>query len=541
MVEDRDTDSERTQPFEEALDALRTTLADEQTPNSWRRDITLIGLLAAIFGVVAWYALLVERDQPIMVEIQVAGPDDARLAWVQAGFEQALVAYAHAGNRVRLQKAPDAEGAQPNNPLLGLGFGAQAPQAVLQVVLDSNSTPGTLKAELELVSDERTQSAVLTGYPSGLADLASRTSMQVFTWLEVDPYTRSERVTAQGEYPSDPEAGRHYALGLQALRRGEGGLATTELARAQRIVPDHPMVNAALAEAYAFLGYRSQALQYVRVAYDQGASLSREKQLAIEARLRLLEHDWLEAETLYLALTAFYPEEISYGLALAEAQYLGSRAEDSLQTLRELRANPLFGDDPRIDLLEARVWWRTGDWRKGVVAAERAVETAQRLGHSGILARALVTRADMDGDPSGSGLDLANELFLEMSDLFGQSQVLREHGDRLVSAGRLDEGIAAYDQSIDISNRLGNDAERDAALQAQAIAYDLKGALEAGYETKLSLLDSSQRRGQNIRAAIGMENIGISTMKLGRLEESLQWFDDAYIEFVEHTDLIGIA
>ncbi len=526
-----------------ALEELRSSLKEDAAPDRWRMDITIVGLLAAVFGVLVWHTTLSERQSAPTVALSVHSELVGELQWVGPGFAQVLAAYAGAGDRLLLYFDGDVSDTLLGRDVLVMNGSLPEVEHEVRVELIPQNGDGGLTVEVHLRSRDGRESrqTSLRGESSALSDLASRVALQLFTWLEIDAYTASERSEAIAAIPEDSAAARPYVLGLESLRRGEGRAAVEYFSQSLAADSDHPMLNAALAEALDFLGYRARAVQQIQAAYDQRGVLSREKQLSIEARLRLLQNDWQAAESLYAALMAFYPEDISYGLALAETQYRGSRMKEAEATLVALRQHDAFADDPRLDLLEARMWRQAGNWQRGVAAAERAVEKAQAQGRSGLLARALVHRADMDGDPKGLGLELAAELFEEMRDPHGVSLVLREQGDRHKAAGRLAEAAAAYDEARRVSAEVGNEAEIASALQARAIVHDLNGELQAGYELKREVLKNYQRRGVHAGAAIMMENIGVSLYKMGRLAEARQVFAQATPEFARLNDQIGVA
>ncbi len=527
--------------IETTLDALQSTFDDNPRSDSWRRNLALIAILVALFGVAAWQTLIGKDVAAELVQFDLVSQTSDEHAWLEPGFLQVFAAYAQAGNRIRLQLRDDSAVSAPSAALLSPSAAGPKSSATLQLTLTGPGANGALELSLMFSVLGKEYTSVLEGSVDGLADLASRATLQLYFWLDIDPYSSQDSQTARREIPLNSTAARHFALGSQALRRGEGRLAVDELNRAAELEPSHAMVNAALASALELAGYAGRATQRIRQAYAGSQDLSREKQLAIEAQLRLSERDWSRAESLYAALAAFYPQEISYGLSLATAAQNAGRTTVALEALDRLRKQPEFVGDPRIDLAEAKLWRRVGEWKKGVTAVEHAIEKAQLQGHRGTLARALVLRAQLEGDPEGGGLELAQELFSEIGDARGQALLLEEYGDRHVANGQLDRAIVAYNDAEVIAQRLGNEADLASIRQARAIATDLAGRLEEGYTLKKSLLIDAQRRQLHARAAIIKENLGVSAFKLGKLQESLDWFDSALQDFQTVDDQIGIA
>ncbi|MEZ5595805.1 MAG: tetratricopeptide repeat protein [Pseudomonadales bacterium] len=528
----------------DAIDALRSTLTEDSGSDGWRRDIAIVGIVAALFGIVAWYALVTSRSTPVVADMVIHTQLTEESVWVDAAFEQVFAAYMQAGNRVRLRGDATVVGGGVS---MISSFSAPRSHAGarrrIDITLADDGDSTTLLAILEVTESDGTQlgKAVLRGQPDALSDLAARTALQVFDWLHIDPFSTGEQQSADTELPQTSDGTEPYARGVQALRRGEGAEAVRYLRRALELEPGHPMVNAMLAEALDFLGYQKQALQHIKIAFERRRGLSREKQLMIEARLHYLNHHWRDAQTQYAALKAFYPEELSYGLALASVQTEGNQLIAAYETLTNLRSSPFFAQDPLIDIVEAKIRRREGAWESGLAAAERAIVKAIRLDLRGVLARALVVAADLGSESADRYLDQADELMREMDDPFGRSQVLREKGDRLRSAGDLDASSQLYTAAMDLSLEAGNESEVDAARQALAIVRDLTGDLESGYELKCQVFASYQRREVHAGAAIMLENMGISLFKLGRLDEASERFSQALEQFQKYGDQIGVA
>ncbi len=532
-----------TRDISETIDALRSTLTEEHEQDTWRRDISIIGLVAAVFGVFAWYAILSEREGPLIARLQIDSKLTASSNWVGTGFEQAFAAYIQAGNRIRLVRQ---EPRLASGVVSAVASFSHAPvsaetENLIAVTLRHDGNNEQLIAVIELTTETIEERAVLQGKPDALSDMAARIALQIFDWLHIDPFSSAERSSALAEIPQAQQVAALYARGLASLLRGEGRNAVELISQALEEQPNHPMLNSALAEAYDFLGYGKQATQHIATAFENRQPLSREKQLSIEARLHLLNHDWPEAEKLFAALHAFYPSELSYGLGLALAQSKNSRMDAALATLAALRAQARFSSDAMIELTEAQIWRRAGDWQKGLSAAEKAIAYARARSRDGVLARALITAADLGSEQADEYLTHAYQIMRSLDDPFGTSQVWRERADRARAAGRLDQAEEGYNQALEISMRVGNDAEIDSARQALAIVYDLRGDLQAGYALKEKVLQSYRRREVHAGAAIMLENMGISLFKLGRLREAEQRFSDALAMFETHGDQIGIA
>ncbi len=190
-------------------------------------------------------------------------------------------------------------------------------------------------------------------------------------------------------HPTSPEAVRLYAGGLEALRSFEPGKARDLLERAIAADPDYPLARAALAAAWSDLGYDEQALAAAGEARKRSGKLSRSDQLMVEGLERRLSRDWPRAIEIARTLWRFYPDDLEQGLRLAQVELEAGESTPALATVAELRrlASP-SGEDPRIDLVEARAAAALSDFHRELAVAERAAARAQAAGSRSILARA---------------------------------------------------------------------------------------------------------------------------------------------------------
>jgi hypothetical protein len=114
----------------------------------------------------------------------------------------------------------------------------------------------------------------------------------------------------------------------------------------------------------------------------------------VEARYRETSRDWDKAAEIYRALFEFFPDNLDYGLALANAEYRANKWKDTLTTIAALRELPApLRDDPRIDLAEQDAARSLGDTKRSEAALARAAEKAQAAGASLLLAKARLDQA----------------------------------------------------------------------------------------------------------------------------------------------------
>ena len=145
--------------------------------------------------------------------------------------------------------------------------------------------------------------------------------------------------------------------------------------------PAHPLLHAALSEAWSALGYDAAARSEAKTAFERAAALSREERLAVEARYRETTKEWDRAVEIHRSLWNFFPDNLEYGLGLAEAEERAGKRKEALATVQALRRLPSpDGEDPRIDLAEATVAHRLSDFARQRAAAERAATKAEARG-----------------------------------------------------------------------------------------------------------------------------------------------------------------
>src|SRR5207245_9759414 len=138
---------------------------------------------------------------------------------------------------------------------------------------------------------------------------------------------------------------------------------------------------AALAKAWEQLGYDENARGEAKKAFDLSSNLSRAERLLVEGRYRETSRDWDKAAEIYRALFEFFPDNLDYGLALANAEYRANKWKDTLTTIAALRELPVtLRDDPRIALAEQDAARSLGDTKRSEAALGRAAEKAKAAG-----------------------------------------------------------------------------------------------------------------------------------------------------------------
>ena len=249
-------------------------------------------------------------------------------------------------------------------------------------VLGSDSD-ATLRLDCRVQDTATGETTVLnpvTGPLAELFEIAGTAASDIRTRLGLGVAATAVASTA---LPSDPVAARLYAEGVARLRSFDPAGARDRLERAAKADPSSPLVWLELANAWTELGYGVNALAAAQRANELSADLDRETRLRIAGRYQLLANRLNEAVDSYRSLWLVYPDNLEYGLRLAEAQLAAGKVEEAQETVAELKRLPdPLGNDPRIDLIDADVAERQGDSTRRADEARRVIEASQRIGSS---------------------------------------------------------------------------------------------------------------------------------------------------------------
>ncbi len=120
--------------------------------------------------------------------------------------------------------------------------------------------------------------------------------------------------------PSNPEAQRLYSEGLAKLRSFDTLAARDLFQKAIQADPQFPLAHSALSTAWTQLGYDGKGRDEIEKAFNLSAGLSHEEQLDIEGRYRVASKEWDKAIAIYRSLFEVFPDNLDYGLRLADAQ-----------------------------------------------------------------------------------------------------------------------------------------------------------------------------------------------------------------------------
>jgi tetratricopeptide (TPR) repeat protein/DNA-binding winged helix-turn-helix (wHTH) protein len=329
-----------------------------------------------------------------------------------------------------------------------------------------NSTAAEqIRLDLRL-QDTRTGETVsafaTTGSSARLFALVSESGLRLRQTLGLRAVTFQEAAIVARVLPSTAEATRLYSEGTSRLSRFDALSARDFLQKSVAAEPDFPLSHAYLAAAWDQLGYEENARGEARKAFDLASHLPRSERLLVEARYYEMSREWERAIEVYRALVDFFPDDLEYGLALANTQNSGNQWSAALVTITALRALPApLRDDPRIDLLEADAAYSLGDSVRGQLFAARAAEKALAMQSSILGARALVRQATAlqnlgRFDEAAAPIEKAKRIFLAAHELQGAADAATLEAVALQIRGDYVRAIETYRESLALYETAGN-------------------------------------------------------------------------------------
>ncbi len=327
--------------------------------------------------------------------------------------------------------------------------------------------------------------------------------------------------------PDNAAAAEAYAGGMAALRLDEHERAKDQFARAVELAPTHALCRASLAEAWKALGYDEKAEAEAKRAGTMSEHLSREAKLLVQGRCAVAQGDASEAAKAFAALFAFRPENVEYGLELAQADIDDGRPKDADAVVAKLRRLPApMSHDLRIATLDAVVNEAVGelDASKTIAADVAAQARARRLKEIeqdalfdeaialyrlGQLKEALAIAQGLARDDVQSNLPIQRAMLAALL------------GNIYLAQDRLDDAEKQFREDLRISRALGSRGEITTMLQNLGTIAAARGdhaGQVAALEDTIPLL---RERGSQRDLAMALANLCDSMTKVGALQQAL--------------------
>ncbi len=182
----------------------------------------------------------------------------------------------------------------------------------------------------DTVRGETISEQSFTGSEGNLFELATQAGQALRQSLGVSSASAQASLQARAALPSNQEAIRFYTEGQEHLWAFDYGHARDLLTKAVAADPGYPLAHAALADAWNHLGYSSKARAEIERARALSAHLGPEDRLLIDGQYYATIQDRTRAIDAYRQLFTQFPDNLDYGLRLADEQRWVS-PEDALR------------------------------------------------------------------------------------------------------------------------------------------------------------------------------------------------------------------
>lgn len=393
-----------------------------------------------------------------------------------------------------------------------------------------------IRLDLQLrdaVKGETLASVAETGTETELFELVTRAGEELRRRLGAEDRGGRPGLLQRAALPATPKAARLYSEGLDEMRRFEPLAAKERFERAAEIEPGHPLIHSALALAWSALGYEARSREEIERALELADSLPQEERLSIEARSLETLRDWKRAVETWRNLWALAPDNIEYGIRLAQAQLHSDRPGDALTTIAALRTlPPPTGEDPRIDLAEATVAAALGEPDRQLEAASQAASKGREQGLRLLVAQARLAecnalwRSSRPGE-ARAACEESREIFADRGDRAGEAAALNTSAGVLYDQGDLDGARELYERSLDTHREMGNQGAVATVLNNLAVVVRNQGDLAGARDRFEEALELFGETGNPEGEATTLTNLAPLLTRVGELTEAARRLDRA--------------
>lgn len=325
--------------------------------------------------------------------------------------------------------------------------------------------------------------------------------------------------------PGSPDVMREYIAGLDSARDEDLIAAVKHLQMAVHREPSFSMAHFALAEVWDRRGYQDNARAEFRLAAASSAGLDREHRLMIDARYAAAVNNWNQAISEYQALFTFFPDNVDYGLALANAFTEAGRPADSERTLRMLQGlHSPASQDPRIDIAAASAAQARSDFAAAARHTRAAMDRAKRSGavllyanalsmHAGSLANTDVRAAIRESEE-------ARNICAQYHDPECEANILRRLGIFEVDSNS-EAAAADLREALRIAQKIGNRREEDNDLNGLAAILSDDGDYQTADDIYRQLIQHATESNSGWGLQMALNNLGDDLLAEGHPDAAL--------------------
>jgi len=396
---------------------------------------------------------------------------------------------------------------------------------------------GQIRLDLRLEDTTRGETVAAvseTGTEKNIMDLVSQVGARLREQFGLEKLSQIESDEVRAELPSNPEAMRPYSQGLVKIRAFDAISARDLLSHAVAVDPSFSLAHSELARTWSSLGYDGSAQQEAKKALDGAGNLSREKHLLVEARFYETNRDWGKAIEAYQTLFSFFPDNVEYGLQLANAETAGGRGKDALKILATLDGlGEQTKEDPRVDLARSEAAGSLGDHKLRHDMAELAAQKAGEQGAKLLVAQARDSEcralADLgENEKAKSICEEARQIYQAAGDRSGLERTLHEMAEVPINQGDFAAAEKLYSQALTLARAIGNQKGQARELLDLGVISVKKGDFTAAQRFYDETFRIYQKTGDKYGMASVMGDTGIMLRAQGKLQDALNHFQRTF-------------
>jgi len=482
-------------------------------------------------------------------------------AWLSTAFAEMLTTELGTGDQLRMVSSEEVAHLQTSLSLTNVGTLSKDTLARVRhdlsadvVVLGSYSdlgkqAHGKIRLDLQVQdtsAGETVSTFSETGTEEELFQLVSRVGSRLREKLAVPVISADQAASVQAAMPANTQAERLYAEGLEKIRQFDALAARDFLKQAIAADPNFALAHSALAEAWSQLGYEGTAKAEAQKSFELSEKLPRKDRLFIEATYRKMNKEWDKAAALYRTLFEFFPDDIEYGLRLADAQTQGGKRSDAAATIAALRKlPPPLRDDVRIDLAEEMNFIRLGQYSAARGISATAVDKARAAGLDLSLARALYLQAATlaplgESDKALAAAEESRKIYSAVGDQWGVSNALEYIAYVHSLHAEWDQAEKIYEQALALNRKIGSKTGAAIDLTSIAAGREARGDIEGGKRMDEEALAIYREIGDRSREGWALMGVAWATADEGALASSLSLDQQALAVFKDVADESGI-
>jgi eukaryotic-like serine/threonine-protein kinase len=447
-------------------------------------------------------------------------------SWLATAFSEMLSTELAGGEKLRLISGGDVANLHISSPWSQTDTLDQATTSRIGAALNSdllvlgsyttigNRDRGQVRLDVRL-QDAKT-GEILTevaeiGSTQDLFQIVSRAGSKLRDRLGVPRLEEPGEASVLASVPRDRDAARFYALGVAKLRQFDPSAAKDLLQEAVISEPKFSLGHAMLARAWSQLGYEQNRREEAKKALDLANDLPRAERMLVEGEYYESLGDQERAASTYHALFELFPDNVEYGLRLATAQSMAGHNSQASATLSQLRHLPSpASDDPRIDLLDARVG-PTNDPAR-LVLIRSAERKADAQGKALLYAETrkeecLNLNYSAHPDSAPPACEDAYNIFIAMGNRVGAADAIRLMADGIGSQGHYEQAIATYERALNILEGMGEHQKTGSILNNMAINFENEGKLDKAEKLYRQAMSHFAAAGNKTNQAVALGNI----------------------------------